>query len=101
LKEFKVDIKVAQIVAEVLKSVAHPVRLQILEMLEAGEKCVGDIVKGVNGKQSITSQHLTRMRDKGVLSRRRDGANVYYRVENENVIKVLHCVHKHCKHGKE
>ena len=94
------DIEVAQGVSEVLKVVAHPVRLQIVEFLEGGEKCVSEIVKGVGNKQSITSQHLSRMRDKGVLSCRRDGAKVFYKIENKNVIKVLHCVHKHCRHGK-
>ena len=94
------DYKVAQSVSEVLKAVAHPVRLQIVELLEDGEKCVSEIVKGVGNKQSITSQHLSRMRDKGVLSSRREGANIFYRIENKNVIKVLHCVHKHSRHGK-
>jgi DNA-binding transcriptional ArsR family regulator len=95
------DIEIAQSVSEVLKAVAHPVRLQIVELLEDGEKCVSEIVKGLGNKQSITSQHLSRMRDKGVLSCRRDGANIFYRIENENVIKVLHCIHNHCRHGKD
>jgi DNA-binding transcriptional ArsR family regulator len=95
------DIEVAQRVSEVLKAVAHPVRLQIVELLEGGEKCVSEIVNGVGNKQSITSQHLNRMRDKGVLSCRREGSNIFYRIENKNVIKVLHCVHNHCKHGKD
>lgn len=94
------DIEIAQRVSEVLKVVAHPVRLQIVELLEDGEKCVSEIVKDLGNKQSITSQHLNRMRDKGVLSCRKDGANIFYRIENKNVIKVLHCVHNHCMHGK-
>ncbi|UCE49966.1 MAG: winged helix-turn-helix transcriptional regulator [Phycisphaerales bacterium] len=91
------DKEVAEHVAEVMKAVAHPVRLRIIELLEKREKCVGDIVEAVGGKQAITSQHLNMMRDKGVLSSRRDGNKVFYRIENKNVIKLLACISDHCK----
>lgn len=92
--------KTAEQVAEVLKAVAHPIRLKIVELLEAGEMCVGDIVQALGGKQAITSQQLNMMKDKGVLSHRRDGARVYYRIENKNVIKLLHCINDHCEQKK-
>jgi len=91
------DQKVAEHVAEVMKAGAHPVRLQIIELLETKEMCVGDIVKAVGGKQAITSQQLNMMRDRGVLSSRRDGAKVYYRIENKNIIKLLRCIDDHCE----
>ena len=94
------DKNVAEHVAEVLKAVAHPVRLQIVELLETKEMCVGDIVMALGGKQAITSQQLNMMKDKGVLNCRRDGAKVYYRIENENVIKLLDCIYDHCKTKK-
>ncbi len=87
-------------VAEVLKAVAHPVRLQIVELLQAKEMCVGDIAEALGGKQAITSQQLNMMKAKGVLSHRRDGARVYYRIENKNVIKLLHCIYDHCEQKK-
>ena len=91
------DKRVADHVAEVLKAVAHPVRLQIIDLLERKEMCVGDIVKALGGKQAITSQQLNMMKDKGVLECRRDRTKVYYRISNQNVIKLLHCVHNHCR----
>ena len=94
------DEKTAEHVAEVLKAVAHPIRLQIVELLEDGEMCVGDIVKALGGKQAITSQQLNMMKDKGVLSSRRDGAKVYYRIENKNVIRLLYCIYDHCEKKK-
>lgn len=93
------DKKTAERVAEVLKAVAHPVRLEIVELLEKKEMCVSEIVKALGGKQAITSQQLNMMRDKGVLECRRDGAKVYYRIRNKNVIQLLHCVNNHCKRG--
>ena len=90
------DKKVAQHAAEILKAVAHPVRLQIVELLEAKEMCVGDIVTALGVKQAITSQQLNMMKDKGVLNCRRNGTKVYYRIENKNVVRLLHCIYDHC-----
>jgi len=94
------DKEVAEHVAEVMKAVAHPIRLQIIESLEKQEMCVGDIAAAVGGKQAITSQQLNMMRDKGILSYRRDGAKVYYRIEDRSVIRLLHCIHGHYKSKK-
>ena len=94
------DKKIAENVAEVLKAVAHPVRLQIVELLETKEMCVGDIVTALGVKQAITSQQLNMMRDKGVLNCRRNGTKVYYRIENRNVVRLLHCIYDHCKTKK-
>jgi len=90
------DKNVAEHVAEVLKAVAHPVRLQIVELLETKEMCVGDIVMALGGKQAITSQQLNMMKDKGVLNCRRNGTKVYYRIEDQNVVRLLHCIYDHC-----
>jgi DNA-binding transcriptional ArsR family regulator len=90
----------AQRAAIVLKAVAHPVRLRIIELLKGGEKCVGDIFAALEIKQSITSQHLNMMRDKQVLTCRREGAKVYYRIQNPNVIKLLQCMQEICNNGK-
>lgn len=95
------NIKVAEQVAEVLKAVAHPVRIQIVDLLEEKEMCVGDIVEAVGGKQAITSQQLNMMKDKGVLGCRRDGVKVFYRIENKNVIKLLHCIYDHCSRSSK
>ncbi len=50
--------KIAEHAAEVLKATAHPVRLQIVELLQAKEMCVGDIVDALGGKQALTNQQL-------------------------------------------
>lgn len=91
------EYETAEHVAETLKAVAHPVRLQIVALLEQNELCVGDIVQTLGAKHAITSQQLTMMRDKGVLTCRRDGAKVFYRIKNPNVIKLLHCIYENCE----
>ena len=70
---------IAEHAAEVLKAIA-PVRLQIVELLQAGEMRVGDIVEALGGKQAITSQQLYMMKAKGVLSCRplEIGGNIFF-----------------------
>jgi len=94
------DRELAMHAAEVLKAVAHPLRLQIVEVLEKGELSVGEIVDALGEKQAITSQQLNLMKNKGVLASRREGARVYYRVQDPSVIKVLGCVYDHCNTRK-
>ncbi len=90
------ELEKAEHVTQVLKALAHPIRLQIVDVLKSGERCVCEIMAAVGGKQSITSQQLNMMKDKGVLGCRRDGSKVFYRIENENVIKLLDCVQQNC-----
>ena len=91
----------AERVAEVLKAVAHPIRLQIVALLEHREMCVGQIMEALEGKQAVTSQQLALMRNRGVLARRREGNRIFYRVANPNVIKLLHCMYHHCDTNKD
>ena len=95
------DLASAEQIAEVLKAVAHPVRLQIVAALEAKEMCVGDIMEAVGGKQAITSQQLNMMRTRGVLEARREGNKVYYSISNPNIIKLLDCMNAHCQQTKK
>ena len=90
------DKELAEHAAEVLKAVAHPLRLQIVDVLQRGEKSVGEIMDVLREKQAVTSQQLNLMKDKGVLASRRDGTKVYYRILNPNVIRLLDCVYDHC-----
>ncbi|MEN6427840.1 MAG: metalloregulator ArsR/SmtB family transcription factor [Phycisphaerales bacterium] len=94
------DKELATHAAEVLKAVAHPLRLMIVETLQDGERSVGEIMDALGEKQAITSQQLNLMKDKGVLTSRREGAKVFYRIQNPNVIRVLGCVYDHCEPKK-
>jgi ArsR family transcriptional regulator, virulence genes transcriptional regulator len=63
-----------------LKAIADPSRLQILCSLTEGELTVGDLVKKLDLSQSAVSQHLSKMKSSGMLTDRRDGNQVYYRL---------------------
>jgi DNA-binding transcriptional ArsR family regulator len=80
--------------AEVLKTVAHPVRLRVVELLEHGEKTVTELKDLLGLTQPLTSQHLTQMRTRGVLGCRRDGTQMYYSIADPDVVKVINCIRR-------
>ncbi len=66
--------------AEFLGVVAHPQRIQIIQALRNEEKDVGTLAETLNAPQARVSQHLSLMRAHQVVSDRRDGRHVYYRL---------------------
>jgi len=93
-RDVKIDQARIERAAAVLKTVAHPLRLRIVELLELGEKSVTEL-KGLLGvTQPLTSQHLSQMRMRGVLGSRREGTTVYYSIANPDVVKVIHCIRR-------
>ena len=73
-----------------LKAMAHPLRLEILCILGGtSEISVQDIVEQVGTSQSNISQHLSILREKGILASRKDANKVYYRIADP---KILHLI---------
>ena len=81
--------------AYVLKAIAHPLRIKIIQMLnEHKELNVSTIYKNLNAEQSLISHHLINMRDKGILDIRRSGKNIYYFLVDAAVSEVIECIYK-------
>jgi DNA-binding transcriptional ArsR family regulator len=76
----------------VLKAMAHPSRLLILESLIDGERCVCDLQRIVRSDISTVSKHLALMREAGLVLDRRQGLQVFYRLRVPCVLKFLDCV---------
>lgn len=72
--------------AEVCKTLTNPKRIEILNTLKEGEKTVTELVEALGVSKANVSQHLAVMRHKGILTTRREGVNIYYRVANHKVI---------------
>ncbi|MBT6037283.1 MAG: winged helix-turn-helix transcriptional regulator, partial [Kordiimonadaceae bacterium] len=79
----------AENAAKFLKTLANPNRLIILNLLMNNESCVGDLEKSLNISQSALSQHLSRMRDDGILARRRESQQIFYTIKDERIKKYL------------
>jgi DNA-binding transcriptional ArsR family regulator len=75
--------------AEVINGMAHPIRLEILELLRDGEVCVCHIQAMLGQRQAYISQHLNVLRKAGLVTSRRDGLRVYYQASDPKVIEML------------
>jgi DNA-binding transcriptional ArsR family regulator len=75
--------------SQAIKAIAHPLRLKILCVLGDREISVQDIVDYVGTSQSNISQHLAILREKGVLTTRKDANKVYYRISDPRTIKLV------------
>jgi DNA-binding transcriptional ArsR family regulator len=83
--------------AGMLKAIAHPIRISIIQCLEEGEKLtVTEIHRKLNLEQATASHHLGILRDKGVLTSKREGKNIYYFLKHETLKVLLNCVRGCC-----
>jgi DNA-binding transcriptional ArsR family regulator len=81
--------------ATMLKAIAHPMRIAILNFLDGGKKMtVTEIHELLNIEQSTTSHHLGILKDKGVLTSHRDGKNTFYSLKHDNLANIVECIGK-------
>jgi ArsR family transcriptional regulator len=75
--------------AEFFKALAHPTRVRILKHLKDGEKCVCKFTEDLEIEQSNVSQHLAILRKQDILSYRKEGLNVIYKVKHPQIYAIL------------
>ncbi len=78
--------------ADMLKALAQPTRLKIIEFLREGERCVCEIFPAIGEEQSNTSRHLNMMQVTGVLSRRKDGLKIFYAIKHPEIHEIVDMV---------
>jgi ArsR family transcriptional regulator len=80
-------------IAFILKTVAHPMRLGIIHLLEQHPQLsVTDICDMLGSEQSLTSHHLQNMRLKGILAVKRDGRSMMYSLKERDVSLIIECL---------
>ena len=84
--------EVFELAAEVFRIMSAPMRLKIISALCNGEKNVGELLAEIPTTQPNMSQHLNTLYKAGVLGRRRDGVQIYYRIINERVVTLCRAV---------
>lgn len=81
--------------ADILKCIAHPIRLSIIDLLGHEGPCnVTTIYKALDIEQAVASHHLGILKNKGVLSARREGKNTFYNLDKPEVLQVLECIQR-------
>jgi DNA-binding transcriptional ArsR family regulator len=81
--------RVLELKAEILKALAQPTRLKILELLRNGERCICEIVPAINGEQSNISRHISLMQKSHLVTTRKDGVKVMVKVRDPKVFEIL------------
>jgi DNA-binding transcriptional ArsR family regulator len=80
--------------AEVFRVMSAPMRLRIISCLCSGEKNVGELLSEIDTTQPNMSQHLNTLYLAGVLDKRREGVQIYYRIVNDNIVNICRAVCK-------
>ncbi len=81
----------AKIRADILKALAHPVRVLIVEALQKGDRCVTELNRLAGINQSNISRHLATLKKAGVVSDRRLGMKVLYRLQTPCILRAFEC----------
>lgn len=82
------DRKVYELQSEICKALAHPVRMEITDLLQKKELCFTEILKQTGGIKSGLSQHLSIMVEKGILRSRKDRRCHYFSLSSKKVAKA-------------
>lgn len=83
--------------AEVLKALAHPVRLGVIEILANGERTVTQLYEELDCSQSMMSQQLKILCQQKLVAIRKDGTQKYCSLGNRDFLKLFDCMHKHLR----
>ena len=78
--------------AGVMKAMAHPSRLYLVEQLSDGERCVCELTDGVGADISTVSRHLGLLRSAGIVESERRGQKVFYRLRTPCVLNFFDCI---------
>lgn len=91
----EIDIKKLEITAQRLRSVAHPMRIQIIQLLEKNDEMnVTNIYQKLGIEQASASHHLNILKSNNILESRRDGKNTYYSLKSGAVIDLINCINR-------
>jgi len=86
------DDKVFESVAELFSLLSTPIRLKIISAVCHGEKNVSELLEAIATTQPNMSQHLSTLYRSGVLAKRREGTQIYYRLQSERVAALCRAV---------
>ncbi|MEY3937762.1 MAG: Biofilm growth-associated repressor [Pseudomonadota bacterium] len=78
--------------ADLFRVMSAPMRLRIISALCNGEKNVGELLAEIDTTQPNMSQHLNTLYQAGVLGKRREGVQIYYRISNDRVVTLCRSV---------
>ncbi len=88
----------AKIKAGIMRAIANPARLMIVEELGRGDRCLCELIPKFKLDQSTLSRHLSQLKKTGIVSERREGVRVVLHLATPCILKVFDCVMKVARH---
>jgi ArsR family transcriptional regulator, zinc-responsive transcriptional repressor len=92
------DDEPVELAAEVFRMLADPTRIRLLWLMRTGEAAVQDLTVAVGKPQALVSQHLAKLRIARLVTTRRQGSHVYYRLANQHVSQLVEDGVHHAEH---
>lgn len=86
--------RIFELHASMCQTLANPVRLKILYLLQDGEKSVNELTNTLEIHQANVSQHLAILRDKNIVIARREGTSIYYKIANPKITQAMEIIRK-------
>jgi DNA-binding transcriptional ArsR family regulator len=83
--------------AEVIKAMAHPVRLGVIDLLSGGEKTCTELFEALGCSQSLMSQQLKILCSQGLVRVRKEGTVKFCTLQNRDFLKLFDCMHNHLR----
>jgi len=91
----EIDIIKLESAASKLRAIAHPMRIAIIELLNEEKKLsVTQIFERLNIEQASASHHLNILKNKGVLSSKREGKQIHYSLKPKTLLEIIACINK-------
>ena len=95
MSQLIIDIEKLDCMSNRLKTLAHPARIQIIELLQENEKLsVSEIQAHLKLEQAATSNHLKLLRDQQIIYARRAGKNKYYSLKQATITEIIACINR-------
>lgn len=87
-----IDLDKLREAAECLRTLAHPVRLRMVQLMLREQHTVGELAEVCGIPSHVASEHLRMMQHCGLLARSRDGRRIYYQVAEPTVARLMECI---------
>lgn len=84
----KAQFTIFDLQAELCSAMGHPVRVEIVHLLRDGPKRINDIAEELDVRQATISRHLAVLRNVGILSTRRQGTDIIYKIANSQITDI-------------
>lgn len=95
MQDLMLDVEKLEFAAGKLRSIAHPMRIAIIDMLDDNKRLsVTEIYQALDIEQAAASHHLNILKNNKVLISKREGKKIFYSLKNATLTEIIHCINR-------